>query len=50
MIKCKYYRPSHIVHKTMRGKEYVESGMCKLGDEIPLGGCLKDCPDFEPIT
>jgi hypothetical protein len=49
MIKCKYYEPSHIVHNTMQRKEYVENGICRLGNEIPIGGCSDDCPDFESI-
>ena len=32
----------------LNGKEYVESERCKLGNEIPLGGCVAKCPDFEP--
>jgi len=50
MIQCRYYEQSYIQHSTIGGKDYVERGMCRLGNEIPLGGCLTDCPDYEPIT
>jgi len=49
MIKCKFLEQYRIPTVTLDGEECVESERCKLGNEIPLGGCLDDCHDFEPI-
>ena len=48
MTKCKYLEQYRIPTVTLNGKEYVESERCRLGNEIPLGGCLENCADFEP--
>lgn len=48
MINCKYLEQYRVPTGTLNGKEYAESERCRLGNEIPLGGCLDDCPDFEP--
>jgi hypothetical protein len=49
MTKCKFLEQYRIPTVTLNGEEYVESERCRLGNEIPLGGCLKECPDFEMI-
>jgi len=50
MIQCKYLEQYRIPTVTLNGEEYVESERCRLGNEISLGGCLDNCPDFEPRT
>lgn len=49
MIKCKFLEQYRIPTVTLNGGEYMESERCRLGNEIPLGGCLDNCPDFEPV-
>jgi hypothetical protein len=49
MIKCKFLEQYRIPTVTLNGSEYVVSERCRLGNEIPLGGCLNDCPDFESL-
>ena len=48
MIHCKYLEKYYIPTGTRDGKEFIKSERCRLCNEIPLGGCLEDCPDFEP--
>jgi hypothetical protein len=50
MVHYKFLEKYNIPTATLDGKEYVKSERCRLGNEIPLGGCLDDCSDFEPIT
>jgi hypothetical protein len=47
MIKCKFLEQYRIPTVTLNSEEYMESERYRLGNEIPLGGCLDNCPDFE---
>ena len=48
MNDCRFLESYQIEKPTMDGIEYVTSHRCRLGHEIPLDGCLGDCPDYEP--
>jgi hypothetical protein len=48
MSQCKFLERYRVPTVTLDGKDYVQSERCRLGNEIPLGGCLANCPDFEP--
>jgi len=47
MEKCKFLEKYRIPIVTLKGDDFMESERCRLGNEIPLGGCLENCPDFE---
>ena len=47
MTKCKFLERYRVPTVTLNGNDYIESERCRLGNEIPLGGCLENCPDFE---
>ncbi|VVB61104.1 Uncharacterised protein [uncultured archaeon] len=49
MIKCKFLEQYRIPTVTLDGEEHVVSERCRLGNEVPLDGCLEDCPDFESV-
>jgi hypothetical protein len=48
MSTCKFLERYRIPLISGDGAEFMESERCRLGNEIPLGGCLENCPDFEP--
>lgn len=48
MNDCRFLESYKIERPTIEGKEFVDSQRCKLGHEIPLDGCVNDCPDYEP--
>jgi hypothetical protein len=47
MAQCKHLEKNRIPITTPKVKDYVEHEQCRLGNKIPLGGCLHNCPDFE---
>jgi hypothetical protein len=48
LIKCKFLERYRVPTVTLDGNDYIESERCRLGNEIPLDGCVENCPDFEP--
>jgi hypothetical protein len=40
MMKCKFLERYRVPTVTLDGKDYVESERYRLGNEIPLDGCL----------
>jgi len=48
LIKCKFLERYRVPTVTLDGNDSIESERCRLGNEIPLGGCVENCPDFEP--
>jgi hypothetical protein len=48
MNTCKFLEKYRIPTVTLDGNDFIESERCRLGNEIPLGGCVENCPDFEP--
>ncbi len=49
MNKCKFLEHYRIPTVTLNGDDHIESERCRLGNDIPLGGCVENCPDFEPV-
>ncbi|HIH29137.1 MAG TPA: hypothetical protein HA260_04975 [Thermoplasmata archaeon] len=49
MNKCKLIEQYRIPLVSHNGDNFMESERCRLGNDIPLGGCLENCPDFEPV-
>jgi hypothetical protein len=47
MVNCKFLERYRIPIGSIDGNDFIESERCRLGNEIPLGGCLENCPDFE---
>lgn len=47
MNKCKFLEHFHVPTVTLDGDAFIESERCRLGNDIPLGGCVENCPDFE---
>lgn len=50
MVQCKFLEKYRIPIVTLNGDDFMDSERCRLGNEIPLGGCMEHCPDFEPGT
>ena len=48
MRKCRFLEQYRVPTVTVDGEVFIESQRCRLGHEIPLDGCLQNCPDFEP--
>lgn len=48
MSKCKYLEQYRVPTTTLNGDDFMESERCRLGNDVPVGGCLENCPDFEP--
>ena len=48
MKKCRFLEQYRIPLVAGDGEDFMESERCRLGNEIPLGGCIENCPDFEP--
>ncbi len=49
MNKCRFLEKFRIPLVTGNGGDFMESERCRLGNEIPLDGCVENCPDFEPV-
>lgn len=49
MNKCKFLEKYRVPTVTLDGDAYIESERCRLGNDIPLGGCLENCSDYEPV-
>jgi hypothetical protein len=48
MNDCRFLESYKVENPTMDGIKFITSYRCKLGYEIPLGGCIgNDCPDYE---
>lgn len=48
MNKCRFLEKYRVSTFTLDGAAYVESERCRLGNDIPLGGCVENCSDYEP--
>ncbi|MBN2600315.1 MAG: hypothetical protein JXA75_07220 [Candidatus Thermoplasmatota archaeon] len=48
MVICKFLERYRVPVLTHSEEVYIESERCRLGNEIPIGGCVTNCPDYEP--
>jgi hypothetical protein len=49
LVVCKFLERYRVPVLTGNGGECFESERCRLGNEIPLGGCVTHCPDYESV-
>jgi hypothetical protein len=48
MRNCRFLEHYRVPMASLDGEIFIESERCRLGNDIPLGGCVENCPDYEP--